>query len=136
MVHGHWEGSCSLSIQSRSRRCCQSQCHTDCASSLICKTDGSSPDSTSVLSRCRRMGDKHGYLMLLLLRFDFLGKQHLTGGYKSTERLNAFPDVLQEVSHLQLSSRPVPQSSFAGADGADWGALSGPAPCFPWHPMV
>lgn len=75
---GHWEGSCSLSIQSSRSICYQSQCHTDCASSLICKRDGSSPDSAFILNQCRRIGDKHHYMMLLFLRFNFLRKTFMS----------------------------------------------------------
>lgn len=75
--HIHKEGSCFLSIQSSRKICYQSQCHADCVSSLICKTDGCSPDSAFILTQYWRTGDKHQYAALLLLGFNFLRKQSL-----------------------------------------------------------
>lgn len=68
---------------------------------------------------------------------------HFTDEYKSTERLNAFSQCPSRVgTRVSLSCRSgaqlqaCPWSSSAGADGADWGALSGPGPSSPWHPVA
>lgn len=92
-----WEGSCSLPIQGSRTICYLSQCPTDCGSSLICKTDGSSPERASFLNRCKRTGDKHLCMMMLLLRFHFLRKQHLRDCTVYPVQFFHFPTVFEAI---------------------------------------